>query len=286
MRNIIVLMRPHQWIKNIFVLAPMFFAQHFTADGVMRSFAAFGLFCMAASSIYILNDWHDIEEDREHPVKRNRPLASGAVSKPTALILMAVLAAVAVILSYFIALWLCIVIIMYIVMNILYTYKLKHVSVLDISVIAFGFVLRIFAGSFAMRIPTSTWIIMVTFQLALFLALAKRRDDVLLALEGKQTRKNIDGYNAEMINASMVFMAAVTVVSYIMYTVAPETVSRFGTRHLYLSSFFVITGILRYMQITFVENRSGSPTMLVYTDRFLQLIIAGWLASFILIPKL
>ena len=169
-------------------------------------------------------------------------------------------------------------------MNIAYTFSLKHISILDISIIAIGFVLRIYAGAALIDNTPSMWIVLVTFVLALFLALAKRRDDCLLALDGKKTRKNIDGYNLEMVNAAMTLMAGVTVVSYIMYTVSPEVTQRLGT-NLYLTSAFVIIGILRYMQLTFVEHNSGSQTKLVLKDRFLQLVLIGWIGSFYMIIK-
>jgi len=145
--------------------------------------------------------------------------------------------------------------------------------------------LRILAGAFLIQLSPSTWIVLVTFLLALFLALAKRRDDCLLAREGKKTRKNIDGYNLEMVNASMTLMAGVTIVAYIMYTVSPEVIVRLGTHNLYLTSFFVILGIMRYMQVTFVEQNSGSPTKLILKDRFLQLVLVGWIVSFYIIIK-
>ena len=165
-------------------------------------------------------------------------------------------------------------------MNILYTIKLKHISILDISIIATGFVLRIFAGAVIIAVDPSMWIVLVTFLLAMFLALAKRRDDCLLAGEGKKTRRNIGGYNLEMINLSMVFMAVLTAVAYIMYTVSPEVINRIGSDRLYLTTVFVVTGVLRYMQITFVEEKSGNPTKIVLKDRFLQLVIILWLVTF------
>jgi 4-hydroxybenzoate polyprenyltransferase len=178
------------------------------------------------------------------------------------------------------------VLLIYFLLNIAYTLKLKHIAILDIFIIASGFVLRLFAGSSVTEIPLSMWIILMTFLLALFLALAKRRDDVLLSLEGQETRKNIDGYNLEFVNASMVLMAGVVIVSYLMYTISPEVEGRLGTEHLYLTSFFVILGIFRYMQITFVEEDSGSPTKVVIRDKFLKLTILFWLISFIAIAKL
>jgi hypothetical protein len=144
----------------------------------------------------------------------------------------------------------------------------------------------VFAGAVLIAVTPTMWIVLVTFLLALFLALAKRRDDCLLAQGGLKTRKNIDGYNLELVNAAMVLMAAVTLVSYIMYTVSPEVVVRFGSDYLYLTALFVIVGILRYMQITFVEENSGSPTKLLLKDRFLQLTLVGWVMSFGLIKLL
>jgi 4-hydroxybenzoate polyprenyltransferase len=170
-------------------------------------------------------------------------------------------------------------------MNILYSLKLKHISIIDIFIIATGFVLRLFAGSVVTDIKLSMWIVIMTFLLAIFLALAKRRDDIILSSQGKDTRKNIDGYNLEFVNASMVLMAGVVVVSYILYTVSDNVIHRLGTDHLYLTSFFVILGILRYMQITFVEEDSGSPTAIVLKDKFMQFTIILWLLSFIVIIR-
>lgn len=283
--TILVLLRPHQWIKNFFVFAPLFFTFNFQTEIIITVAIGFALFSLAASSIYVLNDYHDIAEDRAHPTKKNRPLASGSVSKKNAIVLMLTLFMVsiggAIILSTGFALVLAI----YILLNIAYTFGLKHISILDIAIIAIGFVLRIYAGAVLIDTNPSMWIVLVTFVLALFLALAKRRDDCLLALDGKKTRKNIDGYNLEMVNAAMTLMAGVTVVSYIMYTVSLEVIQRIGTHNLYLTALFVIIGILRYMQLTFVEHNSGSPTKLVLKDRFLQLILIGWIGSFYLIVK-
>jgi 4-hydroxybenzoate polyprenyltransferase len=163
--------------------------------------------------------------------------------------------------------------------------KLKHISIIDIFIISTGFVLRLYAGSVSSDIYLSHWIIIMTFLLALFLAIAKRRDDVLLSNQGKETRKNIDGYNLEFVNASMVLMSAVIIVSYILYSVSNEVIQKLDTQYLYLTTFFVILGILRYMQITFVEEKSASPTKIVIKDLFLKLTIVAWLISFIVVVK-
>lgn len=284
--SLLELLRPNQWLKNLFVLTPLFFSFHFTEVNIVAVLFGFMLFSLAASSIYVLNDYFDIDEDRQHPTKCNRPLAIGAVTKPQAVLLMLGLWGVASVGAYLLNPAFLAIVIAYVFLNMLYSFKLKHIPILDITIIAIGFVLRVFAGAVLIAVTPTMWIVLVTFLLALFLALAKRRDDCLLSLQGKATRKNIDGYNVELVNAAMVLMAAVTLVSYIMYTVSPEVVARFGSDYLYLTSLFVIVGILRYMQITFVEENSGSPTQLLLKDRFLQLTLVGWVASFGLVKFL
>ena len=288
MKHIIKLLRPHQYIKNLFIFAPLLFtfdSDLLTNGAGVNSLIAFILFSLIASSIYVLNDLMDIKEDQKHPTKCNRPLASGTVSIKTAKILIISLSSISFGISFFFDMNLFFILLIYFTLNILYSLKLKHISIIDIFIISTGFVLRLFAGAVVTNIELSMWIIIITFLLAIFLSLAKRRDDVLLSLKGKETRKNIDGYNLEFVNASMVLMSSVVIVSYILYTVSTEVMQRLGSQHLYFTSFFVILGILRYMQITFVEQNSGSPTKIVLKDRFLQITIILWLLSFIGIIK-
>jgi decaprenyl-phosphate phosphoribosyltransferase len=285
MINIIKLLRPHQYIKNLFVFAPLLFSFHFSTDNISNTFIAFILFSLIASSIYVINDLMDIEEDKQHPKKKFRPLASGKVSKKTALVLIFVLSLFSLVGAFFINTNFFYVLCFYFILNIAYSLKLKHITIVDIFIIATGFVLRLFAGASVVENQLSMWIIIMTFLLALFLAVAKRRDDVLLSSQGKETRKNIDGYNLEFVNATMVFMSGTIVVSYILYTVSSDVIQRLNTEYLYLTSFFVILGIMRYMQITFVEENSGSPTKIVLKDKFLQITILLWLVSFFIIVK-
>jgi 4-hydroxybenzoate polyprenyltransferase len=284
--QLLLLMRPHQYIKNIFIFAPLLFAFNFTPQATNSALIAFVLFSFIASSIYIINDYMDLEEDKKHPTKQFRPLASGKISKQKAMVLFAMLSSFSLLVSYFYNSSLFLVLFLYFILNITYSIKLKHIPIVDIFIISTGFVLRLFAGSVTADIRLSHWIIIMTFLLALFLAIAKRRDDVLLSQAGKETRKNIDGYNLEFVNASMVLMSAVVIVSYILYTVSVTTVANFGTQNLYLTTFFVILGIMRYMQITFVEEKSGSPTKIVLKDRFLQFTILAWISAFIAIVKI
>lgn len=283
MNNLISLIRPHQWLKNLFVFAPLFFAFAFEATIVWDTLIVFVLFCLVASSIYVFNDLNDVAEDRRHPSKQNRPIASGAVSAKTAWFLFMSLGVVAFGGAFFLQTDLFYVLALYFLMNIAYSLGLKHVPIIDIFIIAIGFVLRLFAGNVFLTQPLSMWIIIMTFLLAIFLGFAKRRDDVLLQQQGQATRKNIDGYNLEFINAAMVLMSAVIIIGYIQYTITPEVMNRFGTQHVYLTAVFVILGILRYMQITFVDQKSSSPTRVLMYDGFIQLTIAGWLVSYLLI---
>ncbi len=285
LQSILKLLRPHQYIKNLFVFAPLFFTFSFNFEQVLDCIVVFVLFSFLASSIYILNDYMDIEEDKQHPKKKFRPIASGEVSKNSAKILFFVLSIPSLIASYFINIDLFVVLTIYFVLNIAYSLGLKHITIVDIFIIASGFVLRLFAGASVIDNQLSMWIIIMTFLLALFLAVAKRRDDVLLAFEGKETRKNIDGYNLEFVNAVMVFMAGVIVVAYVLYTVSDDVIDRLNSSNLYITAFFVILGVMRYMQITFVEGNSGNPTKIVLKDRFLQITIMFWLASFFVVVK-
>lgn len=284
--SIIVLLRPEHYVKNLFIFAPLFFSFKFNIINISNSLLAFFLFSLVASSAYVFNDLMDIDEDRNHPIKKLRPLADGRVSFTSAKILIASLAIIPLLIAVTINMNLFFVLFLYLALNFMYSLKLKHITIIDISIIAAGFILRLFAGSFSINEDLSMWIIIMTFLLALFLALAKRRDDVLLAISGTKTRKNIDGYNLEFINAGMVLMSGIIVVAYILFTTSAETINKFHTEYLYVTSFFVILGILRYMQITFVEKDSGNPTYILYKDRFLQTIIILWLISFYLMVKI
>jgi len=285
LKAIIKLLRPHQYVKNIFVFAPLLFAFSFSVDNFTNTIIAFILFSFIASSVYVLNDLMDINEDKKHPTKKFRPLASGEVSIQSAKLLFVSLSSFSLFVAFLFNMQLFFVLLIYFILNISYSLKLKHISIVDIFIISTGFVLRLFAGSVATGIELSMWIIIITFLLALFLSLAKRRDDVLLSLDGKDTRKNIDGYNLEFVNATMVLMSGVVIVSYILYTVSSEVTQRLHTEYLYLTSFFVIIGIFRYMQLTFVENNSGSPSKIVVKDSFMKITILLWLFSFVAIIK-
>lgn len=280
--NYIILLRPKHWIKNLFLFIPLFFAGHlFQIDKVLSVFWGFIAFSLVASCIYILNDYRDIEMDRLHPAKCKRPLASGAVSKVGAIAMFIVCATAGFTLAYFIKSKFFFILSLYFILNIAYSFGLKNISILDIFLLSIGFVLRVKAGGVIAFIAISHWLMIMVFLLAVFMALAKRRDDILLKLSsGKEMRKAIKGYNLEFLNSCLSLVSAVIIVVYLMYTVSPEVQQRFGTYKLYYTLLFVIAGLMRYLQLTYVKNDSGSPTNVLYKDRFIQITILMWLISF------
>ena len=267
----------------------MFFSGNILNLGFwMLSVIAFFVFSFAASSIYCFNDLRDREADRLHPVKKNRPIASGRVSAGTATTLACALVVAALAMCFlFPAGRVCgtlLIVFAYLVLNVLYSLKLKQIAIIDVMIIAFGFVLRLMLGSYVCGIWLSPWIVCLTFLLTLFMAFAKRRDDVVILMEKNiVARRNVRHYNLAFMNQTLGILAAVTIVCYIMYCLSPEVIERMGTEYLYVSAIFVIAAILRYLQITLVKSDSGSPTRIVTTDRFLQAMIALWLVTFVVI---
>jgi len=282
----ISLIRVHQYVKNLFILAPLLFSQQYLEVEILPAFIALICFSLMASGVYIFNDLMDVDYDKMHPRKKLRPLANGCVEKSHAILLMLLLIVSAFTLALMLPLNVIFTMVVYLLLNIAYSIKLKHIAVIDIFIIAIGFVLRLIVGAQATGVYLSMWIVIMTFLLALFLALSKRRDDVLLASNGCTPRKNIDGYNLEFVNASMVVMSAVIIVSYILYTISAEVMQRIGSPYLYLTTIFVIFGVMRYMQITFVSGLSASPTRILLKDKILQLTIILWLLSFFVISQL
>lgn len=284
----LALIRPHQWIKNLFIFIPMFFGGSLlNGSDIYACVITFLAFSFAASSIYCFNDIYDVEADRRHPVKCHRPIAAGVISISTAYALMIAMLVIsigilALLQKHF---WIVAgVIFFYWCMNLSYCIKLKRYAILDVCIVSFGFVLRIIAGGEATDIVLSRWIVLMTFLLTLFLSFAKRRDDVLRMNEtGEAPRQNTSRYNLTFINEAITITASVTLVCYIMYTVSPEVVANFHSDYLYLTSVFVLLGLLRYIQLAMVDKKSGDPTKVILHDRFTQLIVLGWLVSFLLI---
>lgn len=280
--NIIKLLRVHQYVKNIFVFAPIFFVGELTnTTSLLTSMYAFVAFCCIASAVYVLNDYLDIKNDQAHPRKKFRPLAAGDVSIKCAVALMIILLLCAETIAFFISLDTFFIINFYLLINIAYCFGFKNIGLLDVIIIATGFVIRLFVGSSAIEVDLSNWIVIMTFLLALFLALAKRRDDVLIyESTGERMRPVIKYYNLKFLDSAISIMVAVIIVAYMSYTTSPDILSRIDSDMLFCSLVFVILGLLRYLQLTLVMNNSGSPTRLVLSDHFLQITIACWLLFF------
>lgn len=285
--DIIKLLRPKDWAKNAFLFLPVFFAGDlFDFHRLQLLLLGFIAFSFTASTVYILNDYRDREDDRKHPVKSKRPLAAGKVKPGTALAIAAVLLLAAFTLAVagvgntrFI-----LILAVYFGLNLGYSLGLKNISVLDILIIAIGFVLRLKAGGYIANVEVSPWLTLMVLLLSLFMAIAKRRDDILLKLEtGTDMRRSVKGYNLDFLNTLLSLFSAVIIVTYIMYTLSPRTYERLQSYHLYYTSIFVIAGLMRYLQLSLVQNKAGSPTELLYKDVFIQLTIVLWMASFYII---
>jgi decaprenyl-phosphate phosphoribosyltransferase len=276
----LALMRPPQWVKNAFVAAPLFFTPSVLSGAtVLQVLLGVVSFCALSSAVYILNDYCDREADRLHPAKRRRPLAAGTVSPALALGLMVCLAIGGLALAWSLAPRFAGIALIYLFVNALYSLKLKDVAIVDVLLVALGFVLRVYGGAELIHVPASVWIIICTGLLALFLALAKRRDDLVKHLDSGH-RSALKGYNKPFIDTSITAVLGGLLVSYLIYTTDPVVMERIGSPHLYLTTPFVIAGVLRYLQITLVEERSGSPTTIALTDRFLIVTVLGWIATF------
>ena len=275
-------LRPKEWIKNLFLFIPYFFAaKPFEIGSILSLFYGFICFSLVASGIYILNDLVDITADRIHPIKKLRPIASGLISKNLIIVVMVTLWIIGFCFSYIIKPKFAFILALYWILNIAYSLFLKNISILDLLIVSVGFVLRVKAGGTLTNTDISTWLNLMIFLLALFMTVAKRRDDILLKLKsGLELRKANKGYNLDFLNILLGLISSITILAYLMYTVSPESMNRHNSYRLYYTCIFVLAGIFRYLQITFVESDSGSPTGILYKDRFIQISIFLWILSF------
>ena len=283
------LLRPLQWLKNGFVFAPIFFSSNLLKwDLFWPTLIVFMAFCLISSAIYCFNDLRDVEADRLHPKKRLRPIASGAVSIRSGYVMMIVCTIGAFALLPFAQSvntpYLYLILTTYWVMNMAYCLWLKQYALIDVTIIAIGFVMRVLIGGLTTDIWISHWLVLMTFLVTLFLAFTKRNDDYRIYEQtGLKPRVSITGYNKTFINEATAIIASVTLVCYIMYTMSEEVIARMGTRYVYLTSGWVLAGMLRYLQNMIVFGLSGSPTKSLVKDHFIQFCIVGWIASFFVI---
>ncbi len=277
----ISLIRVRHWIKNIFVLSPAFFAGKIDLLLTPRLLITFFSFCLASSFIYVFNDVLDIERDKIHPEKCKRPLASEVLSTRFAIVTMVSIILIFIIIVLYFNVY-SVYVMAYLIMNIAYSLKLKEIAIIDVSCISAGFVLRVLAGGAAAVVYVSPWLVTIVFLVTIAIAFAKRRDDLVLSeIENKaMLRKSLSGYSIEFLNISTTITLSITLAAYIIYTISPEVISRVGSDKVYITSFFVFLGIMRYLQITIVDQKSGSPIDILWKDRFIQFTIICWLGVF------
>jgi 4-hydroxybenzoate polyprenyltransferase len=276
--NLLISLRPAQWAKNLLVFAGILFGHRLLEPvAIVESLAAFVIFCALSGAVYLVNDIADRESDRLHPLKAVRPIASGALRVPTAAIAAAVLAAGAVIASIALGWTFTLVAVAYLGLQVLYSGPLKQIVILDVLTIAVGFVLRAAAGAAAVHVEFSHWLLVCTLLLALFIALAKRRHEiVLLADEATSHRRILGEYSAYLLDQMIGVVTASTLIAYIFYTVSPETQEKFGTPWLGLTIPFPLYGIFRYLYLVHKREGGGSPADLLLADRPLLVCVALW----------
>ena len=271
-------MRPTQWAKNFFVLAPLVFGRLLgNTPAIGRVLLAFTAFCLASSAIYLVNDIRDREEDRRHPLKRLRPLAAGTLGVTTAVVATLVLVAGASLLAASLGLAFAAVLGGYVLLNLLYTAWLKHVVILDVMSISFGFVLRVVGGAAAAHLAVSSWLLLCTIFLSLFLAFSKRRHEiVLLADSASGQRRVLDNYSPAFLDQMINVVTASAVVSYALYAVAPETVEKYHTQHLVYTIPMVLFGVFRYLYLMYQRPAERNPTEAILRDPPFLVNMAVW----------
>lgn len=279
--QLILSLRPDQWIKNLVVFAGLVFGQRLTTPGeISRAVAAFVIFCALSGVVYLLNDVADREADTLHPVKRFRPIASGRLSWRVAIGAAAALGAAALAASVWLGAGFALTAGTYLVLLAAYSAVLKHIVILDVLTIALGFVLRAAAGAQAVDVPISQWLLVCTILLALFLALSKRRHELTLLLDHAIEHRPILGeYSPYLLDQMIAVVTASTLIAYSVYTISPETVARFGTERLALTIPFVLYGIFRYLYLVHQKHSGGSPSTMLLHDRPLLACVALWAVS-------
>jgi 4-hydroxybenzoate polyprenyltransferase len=282
MRSVIKLARPHQYLKNGFVLLGPLFAHQWDLATLTQAAMAFLAFCAMASAVYVLNDIMDIEADRAHPVKCKRPLPSGAISIGMAKNLLVLLIVGSVILSLLASTWVTLFVLTYFIINIFYSWHLKHVVILDVFLISSGFMLRILAGTVGLGITPSAWLLLCGLMVTLFLGFAKRRAELLMieATEGTSnglTRRVLDDYSPEMLEQFIAVTAACTIIAYGLYTVSPQTVAIHGSNNLIYTLPFVVYGIFRYLYLLHRRAKGNDTAKDLVQDRHLLVTVVAWI---------
>jgi len=271
-------MRPKQWTKNVLLFGGLVFSKHLlNGELLLRSLLGFCVFCILSGLVYVINDITDIDKDKNHPKKKYRPIASGAVSPGLALAFSCVLSVLALALAAHLSLRFAIISAVYPAVMVLYSYVLKHVVILDIMTISAGFVIRALAGAIVVNVDFSGWLIACTIFLSLFLAIAKRRHELIsLGDDAEAHRFILKEYTAQLLDQMISIMTASTILAYTLYTMSPEITEKFGTEYLYLTVPFVLYGMLRYLYLVYRKEKGGSPAQILLEDIPLIVDILLW----------
>ena len=280
-------LRPHQWVKNVFVAAPLVFSRHLLEPAyVLRAAIAVAAFCALSGAVYAFNDVRDVEADRAHPKKQHRPIASGALSESAALSSAGILAAGALAACFILDWRLGLFAGAYLAQNVLYSIKLKHVAFLDVSLIATGFILRVLGGAAAIAVEASYWLLICTALIALLLGLGKRAHELAWAERSgnpRTTRAALSGYRMPVVRAAMLVLAVATVVAYVLYTMDERTVHIFGTNKLFYSAPFVALGIVRFLMLALWKPKDESPTEAMLKDPWFLVDVGAAVATILYI---
>jgi 4-hydroxybenzoate polyprenyltransferase len=276
--NLVRSLRPEQWTKNLILFGGLLFGQRlFDLHSVLYASAAFAIFCALSGVVYLLNDVADRDADRRHPLKQHRPIASGAVSTSVALVTAGGIGLVALMAAFFLRIQFGLFATAYVGLLSFYSGPLKHVVIIDVLTIAIGFVLRAAAGAVAIDVPISNWLLFVTILGALFLALSKRRHELVLLADGATShRATLQEYTPYLLDQMISVVTASTLVAYAFYTISPDTVEKFHTNHLGLTLPFLLYGIFRYLYLVHQKEGGGSPSEMLLNDRPLLVCVALW----------
>ncbi len=278
-------LRPHQWVKNLFVFAPLVFSKHVMEVGdTLLTLLGFGIFCIVSGAVYILNDLMDLEADRAHPLKVNRPLASGRLDPFIAGAGGVSCAVLGVAAGFALGLRFGAVTVGYLAMNVLYSWRLKSVVILDVMLVALGFVLRVYAGGVLIGVPISSWLLLCTYSLAMFIALNKRRHELVLLQEAAQNHRAVlEHYSLPLLTQAVTIMGAMALVSYSLYTTSAQTITRFGSEDLIFTLPFAVFGVLRYLFLVEKRDGGGSPSEILVRDLPTLLAVLGWILGCLVI---
>jgi len=277
--------RPAQWTKNLFVFAALIFAREFfTVSLLLKTVGAFFAFCLVSGAFYIFNDLHDREEDRAHPKKSQRPIASGEIRPGEALVLFFLLAVIGLTGAFFLERNFFLAVGIYFLLQLAYTLRLKQVVILDIFMIAAGFVIRVVAGGLVIAVPISSWLLICTTLLALLLSMGKRRHEItVLQDRASEHRPILKEYSPYLLDQMIAVVTASTLIAYCLYTISEETVKKFGTSNLIWTAPFVLYGIFRYLYLLHLKGKGGSPEEIIIQDKPMLLNIVLWIGAVILV---